>query len=725
MKKRLSLLMVLMMVLSLVPMSAFATAGTMPGGTISVDDTQEKTVDEKVTVKLTQAAGTELTTGAQAKLTLNKGTFKDETAIVKSFVGNALVQVGTVVPVDGFLEVAYLTMDANTGVTAEQLGDDVDLFITFNVNFDEEDAGDITLAVEEIASSNIDVAKPILVGTVVVAEDGDMKLSVADATSKISYDGGELSKVTIKDIDENTGADTLVLELPDFLDWDHVKENASDVVTVIALGGTTLTEASGDLVYDANKVTVKIADNTKDLLVKTIVTVDKRDASKGDVTLKVTAKKGTQNLETVDAVIGVVADFDVAMTAVENGKKEIPALYGGDTAKIKVKLSGVKGSFTNGRDIDFTVKGADVTTTTITSSDVTVKAPTTDELKDGVYEDGEFTATVKNAGLDTLEFIMEIDTDYAQNGAVVITAESRDFGTLEADIATVTPAYTVSIEKVTPIKKGESLATANIVIKEAKAGMFDTDETLVLNLDDVNRAGLSFGSNFKVEVTNGLKVDEDLFDENGDDRDELNTIAIEIDSSSTKEAGMITISNVLVMVSGSEVDGNKMLDTYLVEEDDASKAVDLVLGKDEDADADYSVAYVNVVKEYGTMATTTMFKIGSKEYTVNGATMTANEAPYVAGKGYTMLPVRALAESLGLKADWNSATKTASFSNASKVASVVIGADTMYVNGTPFKLSAKAEIKNGSTFIELRSLAAAFGAELQWDAATKMVTVIG
>ena len=49
----------------------------------------------------------------------------------------------------------------------------------------------------------------------------------------------------------------------------------------------------------------------------------------------------------------------------------------------------------------------------------------------------------------------------------------------------------------------------------------------------------------------------------------------------------------------------------------------------------------------------------------------------------------------------------------------------MYVNGTPLTLNAKAEIKNGSTFIELRSIANAFGTELQWDAATKMVTIIG
>ena len=83
MKKRLSLLMVLMMVLSLVPMSAFATAGTVPGGAFSVEDTDE--VTKTVTVKLTQAEMTQInatTAGHHAKLTLNKGEFTGTPKVV-------------------------------------------------------------------------------------------------------------------------------------------------------------------------------------------------------------------------------------------------------------------------------------------------------------------------------------------------------------------------------------------------------------------------------------------------------------------------------------------------------------------------------------------------------------------------------------------------------------------------------------------------------------------
>ena len=718
MKKRLSLLMVLMMVLSLVPMSVFATAGTMPGGLISVDDTE--TTTKKVTVKLTQAAGTTITSGGMAKLTLNKGEFKDlanskvQFDFGKDLVEHGIRQAGeTKLESDVFEEVAYLTTPKEYQDVV--LKDDMDILIIFDAYFDEEDAGDITLSVEEMNDSNLDVSKAILVGTVDESNDGDMKLSVDDATTKISFDGGELSKFTIKDIDENEGVTTLELELPDFLNWDLKETKAS-------LGSNSVVLRATD---DDNIITVDVKGNEKyDLLIKPVVSVDKRDASKGDITLKVTAKdKDGKKLEKIDETIGALVDFDVSMKAVEDGRKEMPELYGGDDVTIKVTLSGVKGSFTSGRDIDFTIEGADITTGTIKPGKGLKNDVYNTDDDDGIIEDGEFTLSSDGSNDDTLEFKMDIVVDNNKDGAVVLTAESRDFATIECDVAKVTPAYKVEVEKVTQIKKGESLATANIVIKEAKAGMFETDEFLVLNLNDVNRAGLAFGSDYKIEGTNGLKLDDSLLDEDGKEKNELNTLVIEIESESSKEAGTITISNVMVSVSGSEVDGNKMLETYLVEAKSDEKAVKDTLGEDEDFD--YSVAYVNVVKEYGAVATTTTFVIGSKNYTVNEQAMVANEAPFISGKGYTMLPVRALAESLGLRADWNSNTKSATFSNDSKVASVVIGADTMFVNGTPINLNAKAAIKNGSTFVELRSLAIAFGVNLEWDSATKTVKVIG
>ncbi len=312
------------MVLSLVPMSAFATAGTVPGGAISVDDTDTDAAGLKtVTVKLTQAAGTQITTNGMAKLTLNKGEFTGlATSKVifdfgKDLDQNTLPQ-ATVMPglkADAaFADVAYLTVPAQYGDLV--LSDDMDILVTFQVQFDEEDAGDITLAVEEMDDSNLDVAKAILIGTVDESTGGDMKLSVNDDTTKISFDGGELSKFTVSDIDENDKEDdkvvTLELELPDYLNWD-LDADVSDLdESVASLGSSAiLLKATGD----DNIVTVDVTGQTKlDLLVKPFVTVDKRDASTGDITLKVTARNAAgKKLETVDAEIGSIVDFDVTM----------------------------------------------------------------------------------------------------------------------------------------------------------------------------------------------------------------------------------------------------------------------------------------------------------------------------------------------------------------------------------------------------------------------------
>lgn len=724
MKKRLSLLMVLMMVLSLVPMSAFAAAGSVPGGVLSFDD-NESAISESVTVKLTQAAYTNITSGRIAKLTLSNGAeFNGTQAVVFNSGGEATVTpgtiTGTVTPDPTFASVAYLNLDQDITVAK----DDMDVLLNLKVDFDELDAGDVTLTVSEMNSSKFKVADPIKVAVIKEATTDEFKMVVTDSAKKIGMDGGTLSKVEIKDFDTNTNK--LTLELPDYLSWSAATFSVSvDGTSVIATRDAS----------DTEKATLTIPVGSDSVLLEPVVSVDRRNASNGDITLKVTAEGGEK--QTASETIGQIVGYDVTMTAVEKGEKEIPALYGGEKATIKVKLSGVAGSFSANRVIDFTVEGADVTYGKVNpSSDFSATVLGDDD--DGIFEDGEFTLTnAAGASTDkTLEFEMEIVTDYAHSGEVVLTADSRDFGTLECEVAKVTPAFTVEVAKVTDIKKGESLATADIVIKEAKAGILDSDQYLVLNLNDKNRETLSFASDYTVEGTNGLKLDDGIYNEEGGSKNALSTLVIDLKSSSVKEAGVITISDVVVNVDGATVDGVKTLDVYVVEDgqayndkatpDTVSKMSHAVMYVDfAEPDAEYEVNYVNVVKEYGAVATTTVFVIGSKTYTVNGVEMTANEAPYVAGKGYTMLPVRALAESLGLKADWNSNTKTATFSNDSKVASVTLGASTMYVNGTPIPLNAKAEIKNGSTFVELRSLAAAFSVNLEWDAATKTVKVIG
>lgn len=237
MKKRLSLLMVLMMVLSLVPMSVFAAAGSMPGGRVEAND-NEKVVKE-VTVKLTQAAYTSLKAGS-TRLTLNKGEFAVEAnkadytaATVGTYAkGNtefekaqrAAFNVGkesilynnaattttvaytsydptditkksavvsanegynhdsalTVTLDEAFANVAYVNFP-NIQVGAK----DMDIILTLYVLFDEEDAGDVTLAVEEVGDSGLKVADPIKIAVIKEGQSKDLQMVVTDATKKL------------------------------------------------------------------------------------------------------------------------------------------------------------------------------------------------------------------------------------------------------------------------------------------------------------------------------------------------------------------------------------------------------------------------------------------------------------------------------------------------------------------------------------------------------------
>lgn len=55
---------------------------------------------------------------------------------------------------------------------------------------------------------------------------------------------------------------------------------------------------------------------------------------------------------------------------------------------------------------------------------------------------------------------------------------------------------------------------------------------------------------------------------------------------------------------------------------------------------------------------TILLNVGSKTATVNGTTTTLDESPFISSTGRTMLPLRFVAESLGHTVNWNAATKT-------------------------------------------------------------------
>ena len=120
-------------------------------------------------------------------------------------------------------------------------------------------------------------------------------------------------------------------------------------------------------------------------------------------------------------------------------------------------------------------------------------------------------------------------------------------------------------------------------------------------------------------------------------------------------------------------------------------------------------------------------KIGDVNYTVDGENNTLLAPPYIKD-GYTMLPMRALANISGIT------DENISYSNGSAVfkiaegieLNVIAGKAEYSIAGQSIKCSAEAEIINGTMFLPMRDMANAIGVQndkIAFDAATKTITI--
>lgn len=108
--------------------------------------------------------------------------------------------------------------------------------------------------------------------------------------------------------------------------------------------------------------------------------------------------------------------------------------------------------------------------------------------------------------------------------------------------------------------------------------------------------------------------------------------------------------------------------------------------------------------------------------TLNGNKLTFSENPYIES-GTTMVPMRAIFEALGASVDYDTETKTITATKGSTVIKLFANSDTATVNGKEVTLTSPVANKNGTTMVPLRLVSEALGAEVSWDAETKVVTI--
>ena len=113
---------------------------------------------------------------------------------------------------------------------------------------------------------------------------------------------------------------------------------------------------------------------------------------------------------------------------------------------------------------------------------------------------------------------------------------------------------------------------------------------------------------------------------------------------------------------------------------------------------------------------------GAITLVVNGRTVQSDAAPFITD-GTTLVPVRVVSENLGASVQWDQATRTVTIGLGSTRIVLTVGRTTATVNDRSVVLSQAARIVAGRTFVPLRFVSEALGASVDWDQQSRRVTV--
>lgn len=109
---------------------------------------------------------------------------------------------------------------------------------------------------------------------------------------------------------------------------------------------------------------------------------------------------------------------------------------------------------------------------------------------------------------------------------------------------------------------------------------------------------------------------------------------------------------------------------------------------------------------------------------VNGQKTLLDSAPFIQpGTGRAMVPIRFVSEQLGAKVGWSKEKRQVTIIDGETELVLTIGSSTVLVNGQFAEIDCPAEIKGGRTFVPLRFVSENLGAEVNYDSATKQITI--
>lgn len=114
--------------------------------------------------------------------------------------------------------------------------------------------------------------------------------------------------------------------------------------------------------------------------------------------------------------------------------------------------------------------------------------------------------------------------------------------------------------------------------------------------------------------------------------------------------------------------------------------------------------------------------LGSISAEINGYQIVLN-APPVKIKGTTMVPIRFISEAFGCKVDWEANEKKITITRGTKIIVLYLDKKDAYINGQKVTMTAPPTSVNGKTVVPVRFIAETFGAKVNFDAGTGVITI--
>jgi len=119
---------------------------------------------------------------------------------------------------------------------------------------------------------------------------------------------------------------------------------------------------------------------------------------------------------------------------------------------------------------------------------------------------------------------------------------------------------------------------------------------------------------------------------------------------------------------------------------------------------------------------TVIITIGQGTATTNGVVSALDAPPFITNSR-TMVPLRFISESLGAQVDWNALSRTVTVQGGGNTIILTVGVSTATVNGQVRSLEAPPQIVGARTFVPLRFINESLGAQVSYNSTTRSITI--